>query len=1207
MDKQKYIQDAIDKLFTTWLRRSTGFGALIFLLLSILDFVVFREHFARFLVYRLAVASFLLLIAFLAGKTDNRKALRAFALAAVAASAVAIEAMILHAGGYHSSYATGMILLAVIALAFLPAEVSFHASAAALIYGIYFFPIIRAERIDDISTFIATNFFMCSIILTVLVFRWLSMQTVRKQLGSEYELRRLSAEREAVLDNIASGVFLLKSRLVTWANRKAAGLFGYLPEEIIRKDTSIFYPDRESFEQLGREAYPLLAQGKVYSTEREMKKKGGELIWCSIVGQAINAVDLEQGAIWLLDDITERKRIEEELKKYQAQLEEMVTIRTADHEKTIAQLEAEVVERIRAESALERNRKLLHGVFESIQDGIAVLDTEQNIIMTNSAVERFFACNGPIRFKVNKCFEVYRGAAHRCENCVSVRAMDKNTIESEIIEYNLGVSGAGFLEVFTFPFYGDQGEIKGVIQHLRDITGRVLADNALKESEERFKRLLDAAPIAISIVNGDDTVGYLNQKHIEIMGYDLQDIPTLEHWWSRAYPGEPDRAGIRAAWQELRRRVSQGEKIVAVDRKVVCKDGTIKELELGFRAAEDKIIVAFGDITERKRAEEKLQESENRFRTLFEQAGEGILLLSLNEDCMAVNKAYARMHGYSLEEIQNLCIWDLDVNLDPQIQSQRLSRMIREGGIVFEVEHRHKAGHTFPLEVSADFIELNNENFYLCFHRDISDRKKAEKELQEKEAKMSAMLESFDGLIYICSPDYRVEFMNENLIRRTGRTAVGEPCHAVLNDRDSICPWCVNEAVFGGNIVRYEIQSPKDGQWYYIVNTPIRHADNSVSKLAMILDVTERKKTEISLKESEERYRRLVSSVTDYIYTVKVEDGRPVATEHGEGCYAVTGYSSEQYQSDPDLWYRMVYADDRSSVLEMAGRVIAGEKVDPLEHRIVHRDGSVRWVRNTPARSFDGIGRIIAFDGLISDITERKMLEEQLNLARQLEEENMKKFSRLLIEAQEEEQRAIARELHDEIGQSLTGLKLCVESIADSLQSDEADDLRAVEASLGEMLATVRNMSLKLRPAMLDDFGLVSSLHWYFDRYKSQTGIQVNFRQTGASWRFDQQKEITLYRITQEALTNAARHAGVKTVFVELIIEPDRITLRIKDEGRGFDTEKMAYSGSGLSIMRERSILLNGTFSLCSHPEKGTEITVTLPLHGRENGPGGIE
>ena len=135
--------------------------------------------------------------------------------------------------------------------------------------------------------------------------------TGRKQM--EEALRHLAAQQKAILDNIAGGVFLLKSRELKWANRKAAELFGYSLEEIVGKDTSIFYPDRESFEQFGHEAYPLLAQGKAYSKEKHMKKKNGELIWCSIIGQAVNAADPEQGSIWMLDDITERKTAEQRL------------------------------------------------------------------------------------------------------------------------------------------------------------------------------------------------------------------------------------------------------------------------------------------------------------------------------------------------------------------------------------------------------------------------------------------------------------------------------------------------------------------------------------------------------------------------------------------------------------------------------------------------------------------------------------------------------------------------------------------------------------------------------------------------------------------------------------------------------------------------------------------------------------------------------
>ncbi len=122
--------------------------------------------------------------------------------------------------------------------------------------------------------------------------------------------------------------------------------------------------------------------------------------------------------------------------------------------------------------------------------------------------------------------------------------------------------------------------------------------------------------------------------------------------------------------------------------------------------------------------------------------------------------------------------------------------------------------------------------------------KQREEAGQEAETTCKAMTEAFDGLIYVCSSNYEVEFMNECFIRRTGHNPIGEKCYQALHDRDDICPWCVNERVQRGETVRWEIQSPKDNRWHYVVNTPVRHRDGSISKMAMIQDVTERKRNE---------------------------------------------------------------------------------------------------------------------------------------------------------------------------------------------------------------------------------------------------------------------------------------------------------------------------------------------------------------------------
>lgn len=132
-----------------------------------------------------------------------------------------------------------------------------------------------------------------------------------------------------------------------------------------------------------------------------------------------------------------------------------------------------------------------------------------------------------------------------------------------------------------------------------------------------------------------------------------------------------------------------------------------------------------------------------------------------------------------------------------------------------------------------------------------------------------------------------------------------------------------------------------------------------------------------AVRESEERYRKLLETVTDYVYTVTVENGQAVSTLHGEGCARLTGYTAAEYAADPHLWYSMIHEEDRSAVLDQARRLLRGEDAPPLEHRIVHKDGSVRWVRNTPVIRRDAFGRVAYHDGIIQDITSAKSLEER--------------------------------------------------------------------------------------------------------------------------------------------------------------------------------------------------------------------------------------
>lgn len=211
--------------------------------------------------------------------------------------------------------------------------------------------------------------------------------------------------------------------------------------------------------------------------------------------------------------------------------------------------------------------------------------------------------------------------------------------------------------------------------------------------------------------------------------------------------------------------------------------------------------------------------------------------------------------------------------------------------------------------------------------------------------------------------------------------------------------------------------------------------------------------------------------------------------------------------------------------------------------------------------------------------------------------ERLKALSLQLVEVQETERRHIARELHDEIGQLLTGLKLCLDMCMRLPVDEMRTNLDEARVLVNELIARGRELSLDLRPAMLDDLGLLPALLWHFERYTTQTGVLVRFEHAGLERRFSPQVETAAYRIIQEALTNVARHAGVDEVTVRLWSDQDRLRLHIEDQGTGFEPEVRLASGasSGLTGMQERAALVGGHLTIESAPGTGARLRAEMP------------
>lgn len=217
--------------------------------------------------------------------------------------------------------------------------------------------------------------------------------------------------------------------------------------------------------------------------------------------------------------------------------------------------------------------------------------------------------------------------------------------------------------------------------------------------------------------------------------------------------------------------------------------------------------------------------------------------------------------------------------------------------------------------------------------------------------------------------------------------------------------------------------------------------------------------------------------------------------------------------------------------------------------------------------------------------------------------EEMKALSLRLVAVQEQERRRIARELHDEIGQELTGLRLSIEMSELQTSGETRVGLTKAKSMVNRLVGIVRELCLRLRPYILDDLGLLPTLLWHFQRFNNQTGIRVAFKHTGVDRkRLAIEIETAVFRIVQEALTNAAKYAKADEIIVRLWSGGSLLAVQVEDHGVGFDVDRALNTRetSGLNGMRERAVLLGGRFAMESHPGTGTRLTAELPVDSNE-------
>jgi len=346
------------------------------------------------------------------------------------------------------------------------------------------------------------------------------------------------------------------------------------------------------------------------------------------------------------------------------------------------------------------------------------------------------------------------------------------------------------------------------------------------------------------------------------------------------------------------------------------------------------------------------------------------------------------------------------------------------------------------------------------------------------------------------------------------------------------------------------------------------------------------------LRDSEEKYRAIVEDQTELI--CRFLPGGTVTFVNDVYCRY---FACRREDIIGESFVKFILEDDQHDVLQKIASLSCENPVMTYEYRIVTPDGTVCWQQWTNRALCDKNNTVVEFQAVGHDITTRKNAEEELKNSR----EQLRNLSVHLQSIREKERMLIAREIHDELGQALTALKMELVWLNNRLPNDQLllhDKMKSMIGLVDETARTVQRISAELRPGLLDDLGLAAAVEWQAEDFERRTGISCTVTLDPEDFVANQDISTAIFRIFQETLTNIVRHAGASCVEVVLHEKDNEIKLQVSDNGRGITPEQVSHPRSfGIMGIRERVNLLQGKLEIVGIPQKGTTVTVCIPYN----------